>query len=650
MRSQSWLKAFKSRFIGPTTEPTRRRTMLQAMQLEDRITPSLGLIADINSGPSQESSDPRSYIDVDGITLFIATTPTTGTELWRTDGTELGTKLVKDINPGSTDAFYSYGETRLVVANGLVYFVADDGSHGTELWKSDGTEAGTTLVKDIYDGASSAFYSGDNNGLISVNGIVYFVAQSFSFTSGGRELWKSDGTDAGTTLVKDIYPGYGSGFGYSSNVRLTNVNGTLYFAADDGTHGFELWKSDGTEAGTVLVKDIQPGINSAFDINYPTSMLNVDGKVYLTANDGIHGYEIWTSDGTASGTTLLKDVQPGALDGVNLTAANALLDFSSTVYFLADDGTHGIELWKTDGTENGTTILKDLYAGSKSAFESLYSLSIESSGNTLYFAADDGTHGIELWKSDGTQAGTVLVKDILPGSASSIGYGGQGSFASLNGKVYFAAYTYDNGLELWESNGTPTGTKLVKDIYPSYQGGVSYYSKITNVNGKLYFSANDGIHGTEVWTSDGTATGTRLAGDLISGTGNSLSIAEESITTLNGILYFIADDGVHGYELWKSNGTQAGTQIVKDILPGLGSALSSYSQTRLTVFNGAIYFAAYDYEHGSELWKSDGTAAGTVPGQGHCPRFRERIVLLRCDICGYRRHPLFRCCRRNARL
>jgi len=150
--------------------------------------------------------------------------------------------LVKDISPG----LYSSYVQSLTAVNGVLFFCAsdspyvpysaqqsdgtNDGTHGYELWRSDGTEAGTELVKDIYPGSSTSSPSG----LTVVNGTLFFLAQDAGH---GTELWRSDGTEAGTELVEDIYPGvYGS-----RPSDLTVVNGTLFFTAGDGTHGSELW-------------------------------------------------------------------------------------------------------------------------------------------------------------------------------------------------------------------------------------------------------------------------------------------------------------------------------------------------------------------------------------------------------------------------
>src|SRR5262249_49017281 len=139
------------------------------------------------------------------------------------------------------------------------------------------------------------------NEVAAVNGILFFAGVG---DSQGRELWKTDG--ATTTRVADINPGSSD----SNPSDLTNVNGTLYFSADDGVHGRELWKSDGTTA--TLVANIHPFVTNPTFPNsfpYPNSMVNVNGTLFFAADDGVHGNELWTSDGTAAGTRLFQDIQ-----------------------------------------------------------------------------------------------------------------------------------------------------------------------------------------------------------------------------------------------------------------------------------------------------------------------------------------------------
>src|SRR5207302_399773 len=185
--------------------------------------------------------------------------------------------------------------------NGTLFFSASDGSNGRELWESDGTPTGTFMVKDIIPGPGSSV----ERNLTNVNGILFFYAYDGTH---GQELWKSNGTATGTVLVKDINPNNSNPNGGNSYVAdITNVNGVAFFSAENGTNGRELWKSDGTEAGTVLVKDINPGSSSGI----PAYLTNVNGTLFFDADDGVHGRELWTSDGTEAGTVLFKDFNPG---------------------------------------------------------------------------------------------------------------------------------------------------------------------------------------------------------------------------------------------------------------------------------------------------------------------------------------------------
>ncbi|MDH5711907.1 MAG: hypothetical protein OEZ15_09620, partial [Gammaproteobacteria bacterium] len=205
---------------------------------------------DMGSYYSHSKSYPESFTDVNGTIFFTQDNAFSGRELWKTDGTEAGTVLVKDIYPGAN----SSSPGHFTNVNGTLFFTATTSTKGRELWKSDGTEAGTVLVNDIYPGSKGSFnqYHQPYELPTNVNGTLFFAANR---TSAGVELWKSDGTEAGTVLIKF----FERGTSYSSLTELTNVNGTVYFIAYTSAAGYELWKTDGTEAGTVLIKDINPG-------------------------------------------------------------------------------------------------------------------------------------------------------------------------------------------------------------------------------------------------------------------------------------------------------------------------------------------------------------------------------------------------------
>ncbi len=342
----------------------------------------------------------------------------------------------------------------------------------------------------------------------------------------------------------DINPGAGHGL----PLELAACNNRLYLQANDGTNGVEPWISDGTIAGTRLLKDINPG-GSGSD---PMYFVELNGKTFFSASDGINGKELWVSDGTTAGTQMLKDINPGAGSSTPYRLAVS----NGKIYFQANDGTHGEEAWVSDGTAAGTQLLKDINSGaahSKSKGFFAYN------GQTL-FSANNGTDGSELWISDGTTAGTKMLKDINVGSGNGINvdYYGEYFFEAYNGKVYFAATDMTHGIELWETDGTPAGTKITVDYYPVSTGLVPEF--LTAYNGKLYFAGNDSgyiLSRRELFITDGTPAGTKRVKDIWPG---EMGSSPEFFTEYKNKLFFQATDSAAGSELWTTDGTEAGNR------------------------------------------------------------------------------------------
>ncbi|MCA9185917.1 MAG: cadherin-like domain-containing protein, partial [Planctomycetales bacterium] len=403
----------------------------------------------------------------------------------------------------------SIGVQNLSLANmeGILYFSADDGIHGSELWLSDGTEDGTVLVRDIRAGANSS----QPSEITYFGGALYFAAHDDPF---GRELWKSDGTEGGTTLLKDIRPG-----GDSSHPTLfTQVGELLYFVANDGDSGYELWKSDGTPEGTVFVKDINTGTLSS----NPRYLTDVNGTLYFAANDGVGGVELWKSDGSEAGTVRVKDIRVGT----NGSIPRLLTNMNGLLYFTAHDGVSW-EIWKSDGTEAGTSRVKS----NRLASGALSPVELANVGGTLYFTGFDGNGG--LWKSDGTDEGTIRVHST-----------GARNLTNVYGTLYFTAYEPGDRHALWQSDGTEAGTIRINDI-GSGTANVHVHH-LTTVAGLLFFVAYD-EHGRELWMSDGTESGTLLVEDL---TGDSGGASPEYITEVGNRLFFVAQNDLFGRELW----------------------------------------------------------------------------------------------------
>ena len=545
--------------------------------------------------PDAQGSDPQSLTQIGSKVFFTANFFSTvdgahGRELFVTDGTAAGTTMLKDILPGSGDG----NPNQLFVSGGKLFFSANDGINGYQLWTSDGTSAGTQklLAGDGND---------DNNpGNFIVSGTSHF------FFTGNAGLFYSDGTTAGTHLI-------GSSSGFDPNVAEV-VNGVLLFRAYDNVNGYELWKSDGTAAGTVRVTDtlLPNGSN-------PGNYTFVGGKVFFTANDGVHGLELYVTNGTSAGTTMIKDIDPGSAD----SNPNQLFALNGKLYFSAHDDVNGYQLWKSDGTSAGTqaittsdssddgnpgnfvtvdathffftgnsglfysdgTTAGTHLVGSSSGFDLNHANAV---GGVLLYQSYDSVNGYELWRSDGSVAGTVRVTDtLLPNSSGATG------FTFLNGKVYFLANDGTHGQELFVTNGTTGGTSLVKDINPGL--GDSNVNGLFVLNGHLYFSAHDDVNGYQLWTSDGTASGTQVVGTSdASDDGNPGNF----ITAGGTHFFFTANAG-----LFYSDGTTAGTHLV-------GSS-SGFDINHANVVGGVLFYQSYDNVNGYEMWKSDGTAAGT---------------------------------------
>jgi uncharacterized delta-60 repeat protein len=415
--------------------------------------------------------------------------------------------LVKDINPSG----WSY-PTHLTAFGNILLFQAEDGVNGFELWRSDSTEEGTYMVKNINSGGSSS------PGFFHVHqGIAYFEADDGIH---GSELWRTDGTEQGTYMVKDI-----NTVGWHDIRYLYGYDGIVYFQANDGVNGIELWRSDGTEQGTYMVKNINLTGSSS-----PKNFIAFNGEIFFAANDGVNGEELWKTDGTEEGTVMVKNINPTEMWGGS-SYPEGLTELNGELIFVAEDGVHSTELWKTDGTEEGTVLLKDINVGG--TWDGSYPSNLTKFNNEIYFSADNGTNGTELWKTDGTSGGTVMVKDINTGGSSSMPIG----FTVLNSTLYFRANDGVNGYELWKTDGTSLGTVLVKNIN-SVDG--SYPTNFQVSHEKLYFSAYNEEAVSVIWESDGTLEGTVQISEIES----------DRLRAVGTTLFFEGYELTYGKELW----------------------------------------------------------------------------------------------------
>jgi ELWxxDGT repeat protein len=263
-----------------------------------------------------------------------------------------------------------------------VYFFANTSTYGNELWRSDGTDTGTSLFKDIKPGTGSSFTSVFPSFMVFKNKL-YFGANDNDST--GVELWSTDGSKTNTKLVLNINTK--SGGGSFPGLLLANEN-FMFFRANNGNDGIEPWITDGTVSGTKQLIDIYPGLNSSI----PSSAIAINNKFIFNASSPNEGSEAYVTDGTIAGTIILKDILPGT--GSSYPLSKVL--HNNKVYFYAVDSIYGTEIWQTDGTNNGTSIALDINPGKKgSSIISLFSFN-----NEMYFGAtvDKDSLGQELYK------------------------------------------------------------------------------------------------------------------------------------------------------------------------------------------------------------------------------------------------------------
>jgi len=633
------------------------------------------------------------FVTTDGNRLFYADTDSNlGNELFTSDGTLAGTSVI-DIAPGSASSTPRY-ITQLPTP-GKVLFVADDGSGiGEELWISDGTPAGTTLLMDINAGPGSSW----TGGFVRLTNELIFSADDGVH---GSELWATDGTPAGTRLVKDIHAG--SGPSWPLTVPQGLYGGLLYIVAYTPALGGELWVTDGTQLGTTLVKELVPGAADA-DIRFQGA---VGGKLLFAATKSVanHGRELYQYDGTA--VTLLKDLAPGKkyIDGVAQDAFSSSPTgsaiFGNRMLLSATLPSGDDALWSTDGTASGTVLVTQMeHLAGSGAFELPGSITVLSPSLALYAGATPAT-GVELHKTDGTPAGSGLVKDLSPGQIP-IGTSANGTLVTsgedlyvstnyglptqqlsclsgvhglteftppgssavgdnlrtdwLNGEelvtfqvmldstsaiselpyrtdgtsagtvelltlpnkmlaarvlgstsagLFLAADTPQYGNELWLTDGTTGGTHLVRDLALGATPSGNPLPGVT-LNDRLLFSASDLTHKRALFSSDGTVAGTQL----IMSFDPSWNTAISFLAIHDGRALFMASDGVNGRELWASDGTTAGTVMLGDLTPGAqGSSIGS-----LVPFAGELYF--FSNNSPSTLYRTDGTPQGTLPVPG----------------------------------
>lgn len=542
------------------------------------------LVKDINPVASPGGSGPAAFTALGNVAVFEAADGASDRVLWRSDGTSEGTRPLVDACPGCTDAVEP-----LARMGGRLFFLAygEPAAGRKSLWATDGAAA-VRLTGPLSAG-----------GWVAARGLLYFVADG--------DLWRSDGTPEGTRLAVALA---------SAPSQLTALRGRIWFV-----RGRSLWQSDGTPAGTLQVRNLS---------REPRILGGVGKRLAFSVPVRGGAEELWATDGTARGTLLLSRgswildavVHGGRLwliaesrrgqelwisDGrsarplTSFARKQAFFAPSEALYlglprsrpdgrfvFAAHDGLHGPEPWVSDGTPAGTRLLRDLCPGPCAGIDGLGI----AHGGLVYFTGTDGVLGRELWSTDGTRVD--LVRDVCPGACGS----DPGSLVAMGDRVLFSADDGVNGLELWTTDGREAGR--LSDFEPRVPW-VSLHGAA--LAGSFLFGAEDGEHGLELWATDGTAGGTRLVRDL-DGSDRGGSFPSGLMALADSALFF-ADDGVHGHELWRSDGSEAGTLPVAGLIPG-EEPREPPAVAASAAVDGVLFFSLE-----GALWRTDGTAGGT---------------------------------------
>ncbi|HYQ82955.1 MAG TPA: hypothetical protein VEP28_02930, partial [Rubrobacter sp.] len=491
-----------------------------------------------------------------------------GIEPWVTDGTPQGTRLLRDLCPGSCDSevwgFHLLG-SRLI-------FTASTPTQGNEPWSTDGTPAGTRLLRDVCAGNCSSVPFGLRE---LGNGRLFGAADA----ERNYQLWKTNGTFRGTTRITSFQPDSAILYRMGSPVR-----GAVLFAARTPREGVELWRTDGTAAGTYLLRDVW---DHDLGGSRPHSFQQVGNRHFYIADDSVHGESIWTSDGTASGTSLAAAFAP---DDPQQTSYEWVKAAAGGRYFVLRNANGGPELWSSDGTEAGTRRLTQPGLH-------MYSLRLVSTGSRVAVVATqdlEETSWSRLWTSDGTENGTRTL-DLPEGHV--------GELAAFQGRFVFTL-----SRDLWISDGTRSDrlTTVPPEVFPN-----ASLKFLGEHGGRFWYqdADPDTDYQTQVlWSTDGTAAGTRAHADFPLGTRS--APVETLISAGPRMFLIVAAASEENRGLWVSDGSAAGTRKLSSVsMPGASFAGS------FTVLNGRIFFGASSEETSPSeaLWMSDGTAAGTGP-------------------------------------
>lgn len=529
------------------------------------------LVRDIHPGAEGTKFGP--IADLGGTAIFKVYTGESGCELWRSDGSSSGTERIRSFAEGSIGFWID----PLLVVDDQAFFWANDGVTGQELWTTDGTSSGTRLVADLGDGALSS----ESRHLTVVGNRLYF------YDPRTRTIYSTDGTNQGLVSVRDLSQETDASLSWFFSLR-----NEFWYALDrsvgSANRWSELWGPDGDPP--VLVS---PPV--AYDLAIPARPVEFNDEVYFltqTHPSGFSGEALWRSDGTADGTFPVATVPR-----VDLLAATDDRLFFGRIY----EEELRFPIWTSDGTSSGTRLVR----GEANNGGSYPLLGGAVGGRLVYWQPQEPATSWQtaFWQSTGTATGTAFVAEVVPDVSN---LPNSLRFTSVGNLSFFAGWDSSSQRStLWRTDGTPSGT------YQLGGSGLLDVGGFREFRGALYFYADDGIHGRELWRSDGTQSGTVLIRDLNPGRYSSIWPSPEIPAPVNagGTLFFAAYRS-QKVGLWQSDGSSAGTEFVAE-LPS--DTFYSPLRVNLQPSSGVVYFqqgtGGFPYEKGP--WISNGTSSGT---------------------------------------
>lgn len=354
--------------------------------------------------------------------------------------------------------------------------------------------------------------------------------------------------------------------GNSYPMFLTPMGGKLYFFANDGSKGWELWSADGTNAPS-NVQDINPGSSGITSPNFQQPVCELNNKLYFAADNGVVGSELYTCNGSTA--TLAWDIEAGAAGSYpdNLTVLNG------NIFFRASTTGSGTELWKYTPFTNTMTALKEINSGQDSSITG----NLIAFNNNLYYTASTPGNGNELWYYDQLQDTNIMVSDINPGNLSADPL----NLVVYNGKLYFSAVAAATGRELYSCDASNNVQRLT-DLVAGFASGLPTYTHpmIAGYNGKIYFNGRDANNEYHMFVYDPATSNATLAFKTnTTGSSDPLWMKAQ-----NSLLYFAATGTTNGNEVWTYNG--ATFTILADFCNGGGSS----DPEEITAIGNDLYF------------------------------------------------------------